>query len=72
MRYIREQSGDVERFVADRDLRFAPRLVRIACSQALALDFLPREIAAYRANNFRSLRSTSVFDHERAMATLGA
>ena len=46
--------------------------VRIACSQALALDFLPREIAAYRAKFPLVQFDVKVFDHERAMATLAA
>src|ERR1700716_866639 len=51
VRYIREQTGDVERMKSQiEDLKGLRRgTVRIACSQALALDFLPREIAAYRA-----------------------
>ena len=50
VRYIREQTGDVERMKSQiEDLKGLRRgTVRIACSQALALDFLPREIAAYR------------------------
>ena len=44
--------------------------VRIACSQALALEFLPREIAAYRAQlSARAFRGR-VLDHERAMTSL--
>ena len=46
--------------------------MRIACSQALALDFLPREIAAYRAKFPLVQFDVKVFDHERAMATLAA
>src|SRR5205085_7104609 len=46
--------------------------VRIACSQALALDFLPREIATYRAKFPLVAFDVKVFDHERAMATLAA
>ena len=44
VRYIREQSGDVERMKSQiEDLKGLRRgTVRIACSQALALDFLPR------------------------------
>ena len=51
VRYIREQSGDVERMKSQiEELKGLRRgTVRIACSQALALDFLPREIAAFRA-----------------------
>ncbi len=46
--------------------------VRMACSQALALDFLPREIAAYRAKFPLVQFDVKVFDHERAMASLAA
>src|SRR5215471_954809 len=49
--YLREHNGNVERMKSQiEDLKgFRRGTVRIACSQALALDFLPREIAAYRA-----------------------
>jgi DNA-binding transcriptional LysR family regulator len=46
--------------------------VRIACSQALALDFLPREIAAYRAKFPLVQFDVQVLDHERAMTALAA
>src|SRR5436309_2023771 len=74
VRYIREQSGDVERMKSQiEDLKGLRRgTVRIACSQALALEFLPREIAAYRAK-FPLVRfEVKVFDHEQAMAALAA
>jgi len=74
VRYIREQSGDVERMKSQiEDLKGLRRgTVRIACSQALALDFLPREIAAYRAKFPLVAFEVKVFDHERAMASLAA
>ena len=74
VRYIREQSGDVERMKSQiEDLKGLRRgTVRIACSQALALDFLPREIATYRAKFPLVQFDVKVFDHERAMATLAA
>ena len=74
VRYIREQTGDVERMKSQiEDLKGLRRgTVRIACSQALALDFLPREIAAYRAKFPLVQFDVKVFDHERAMATLAA
>ena len=74
VRYIREQSGDVERMKSQiEDLKGLRRgTVRIACSQALALDFLPREIAAYRAKFPLVQFDVKVFDHERAMASLAA
>jgi DNA-binding transcriptional LysR family regulator len=74
VRYIREQTGDVERMKSQiEDLKGLRRgTVRIACSQALALDFLPREIAAYRQQFPAVAFDVKVFDHERAMATLAA
>src|SRR5215217_8409857 len=74
VRYIREQAGDVERMRSQiEDLKGLRRgTVRIACSQALALDFLPREIAAYRARFPLVAFEVKVFDHERAMGALAA
>ena len=74
VRYIREQSGHVERMKSQiEDLKGMRRgTVRIACSQALALDFLPREIATYRAKFPLVAFDVKVFDHERAMAQLAA
>ncbi len=46
--------------------------VRIACSQALALDFLPRQIAAFRAKHPQVSFALKVVDHEWAMAALAA
>ena len=65
VRYIREQTGDVERMKSQiEDLKGLRRgTVRIACSQALALDFLPREIAAYRAKFPLVQFDVKVFDH---------
>jgi DNA-binding transcriptional LysR family regulator len=74
VRFIREQAGDVERLKAQiEDLKGMRRgTVRIACSQALALDFLPREIAAYRAKFPAVQFEVKVYDHENAMASLAA
>ena len=74
MHYIREQTGDVERMKSQiEDLKGLRRgTVRIACSQALALDFLPREIAAYRARFPLVAFDVKVLDHEQAMAALAA
>jgi DNA-binding transcriptional LysR family regulator len=74
VRYIREQTGDVERMKSQiEDLKGMRRgTVRIACSQALALDFLPREIAKYRTKFPLVQFEVKVFDHERAMASLAA
>ena len=46
--------------------------VRIACSQALVLDFLPREIAEFRARHPLVSFEVKVLDHERAMTALAA
>ena len=74
VRYIREQTGDVERMKSQiEDLKgFRRGTVRIACSQALALDFLPREIACYRTKFPLVQFDVQVLDHERAMAALAA
>src|SRR4029077_3574658 len=45
---------------------------RIACSQALALDFLPREIAEVRRRPQQVAFTVKVVDHELAMAALAA
>lgn len=74
VRYLREQAGDVERMKSQiEDLRGLKRgTVRIACSQALAYDFLPREIAAFRARYPYVTFAVRVADHDRAMAELEA
>jgi DNA-binding transcriptional LysR family regulator len=46
--------------------------VRIACSQALALDFLPREISEFRTRHPLVSFDVKVLDHEQAMAALAA
>ena len=46
--------------------------VRIACSQALALDFLPRQIAEFRKTHPLVSFDLQVVDHEWAMAALAA
>src|ERR1700716_645598 len=48
--YLRQQDGEVERMKSQiEDLKGMRRgTVRIACSQALALEFLPREIGEFR------------------------
>ena len=69
VRYIREQSSDVDLMKSQiEDLKGLRRgTVRIACSQALALDFLPREIADFRARFPLVHFDVRVLDHERAM-----
>src|ERR1700748_3225603 len=48
--YLRRQDGEVERMKSQiEDLKGLRRgTVRIACSQALALNFLPQAVAAFR------------------------
>jgi DNA-binding transcriptional LysR family regulator len=68
--YLREQSADVERMKSRiEDLKGLRRgTVRIACSPALALDFLPREIAAFRERHALVGVDVKVLDHEQAIA----
>jgi DNA-binding transcriptional LysR family regulator len=70
--YLREQQGNAERIKSQiEDLKGLRRgAVRIACSQALALEFLPREIAEFRRHYPKVSFDVKVFDHERAMAAL--
>jgi DNA-binding transcriptional LysR family regulator len=72
--YLREQSGEVERMKSQiEDLKGMRRgTVRIACSQALALEFLPREIALFRKRHPLVAFEVHVVDHEIAMAALAA
>ena len=72
--YLRQQSGDVERMKSQiEDLKGLRRgTVRIACSQALALDFLPREIAAFQQRHSQVAFAVKVADHEQAMVALAA
>lgn len=72
--YLREQDGGVERMKSQiEDLKGLRRgTVRIACSQALALDFLPRTIAEFRTRHPLVGFDVKVLDHERAMTALAA
>lgn len=72
--FLREHDGDVERMKSQiEDLRGLRRgTVRVACSQALALDFLPREIAAFRKQYSSVSFDVKVLDHEKAVAALAA
>jgi DNA-binding transcriptional LysR family regulator len=72
--YLREQDGDVERMKSQiEDLKGMRRgTVRIACSQALALDFLPREIGEFRKRHSLVSFDVKVLDHEQAMAALAS
>lgn len=70
--YLRQQSGDVERMKSQiEDLKGMRRgTVRIACSQALALEFLPREIGEFRKRHPSVAFDVKVLDHEQAMNAL--
>ncbi|HZP79047.1 MAG TPA: LysR family transcriptional regulator [Pseudolabrys sp.] len=72
--YLREQHGDLERMKAQiEELKGMRRgTVRIACSQALAIEFLPREIARFRARHPQVAFEAHVLDHEHAMRSLAA
>ncbi len=70
--YLRRQTGDAERMRSQiEDLKGLRRgTVRIACSQALAFDFLPRAIAEFRRIYPLVQFDVKVVDHEYAMAAL--
>jgi DNA-binding transcriptional LysR family regulator len=70
--YLRKQGGEAERMKSQiEDLKGLRRgTVRLACSQALALDFLPRAIAEFRKTHSKVEFDIKVVDHEYAMAAL--
>jgi DNA-binding transcriptional LysR family regulator len=70
--YLRRQNGEVERMKSQiEDLKGLRRgTIRIACSQALALEFLPRQIAEFRKSYPLVSFEVRVVDHELAMAAL--
>jgi DNA-binding transcriptional LysR family regulator len=72
--YLRSHNGEVERMKSQiEDLKGLRRgTVRIACSQALALDFLPRQIAEFRKTHPLVSFDLRVADHGWAMAALAA
>lgn len=72
--YLRRQAGDVERMKSQiEDLKGMRRgTVRIACSQALALEFLPREIGEFRKRHPLVTFDVRVYDHEKAMGALAS
>ena len=72
--YLRRQDGDVERMKSQiEDLKGMRRgTVRIACSQALALEFLPRKIGEFRKRHPLVSFDVKVLDHEQAMAALAS
>lgn len=74
VRYIREQLSEVDRMKSQiEDLKGLRRgTVRIACSQALAHEFLPRQIAQFRLKFPLVDFDVRVHDHEQAMRELAA
>jgi DNA-binding transcriptional LysR family regulator len=74
VRYLRGHGDEVERMRSQiEDLKGLRRgTVKIACSQALAPDFLPREIADFRRTHPQVSFNLKVVDHETAIAALAA
>jgi DNA-binding transcriptional LysR family regulator len=74
VRYARSQIADAERMKSQvedlRGLRRGP--VLIACSQALAHDFLASRIAAFGKQHPKVVYDLKVMDHERALSALSA
>lgn len=72
--YLRKQNGEAERMKSQiEDLKGLRRgTVRLACSQALALDFLPRAVAEFHKTHPKVEFNVKVVDHEYAMAALAA
>src|SRR5271169_3710189 len=72
--YLRQQDGEVERMKSQiEELKGLRRgTVRIACSQALALNFLPRQIGEFRKTHPLVSFDLKVADREWAMAALAA
>jgi DNA-binding transcriptional LysR family regulator len=72
--YLRGNNGEVERMKSQiEDLKGLRRgTVRIACSQALALDFLPQQIATFRKTHPLVSFDLKVVDHGWAMTALAA
>ncbi len=72
LRYARGQIAEAERLRSEIDalqgLRRGP--IRIACSQAVAYDFLPSRIARFRAGHPGLVFDVKVMDHDRALAAL--
>src|SRR5258708_8074546 len=74
VRYARSQIADAERMKSQvedlRGLRRGP--VQIACSQALAHDFLASRIAAFQEKHPKVVFDLKVMDHERPLPALAA
>jgi DNA-binding transcriptional LysR family regulator len=74
VRYARTQIAEVEQLRSQiEDLRGVRRgPVRLACSQAVAYDFLPTLIASFQADRPHVIFDLKVMDHDRALAALMA
>jgi DNA-binding transcriptional LysR family regulator len=74
LHYLRGQNGEVERMKSQiEDLKGLRRgTVKIACSQALAVNFLPQRIAEFRKTHPLVSFDLKVADREVAMAALAA
>ncbi|MDB5655540.1 MAG: LysR family transcriptional regulator [Tardiphaga sp.] len=74
VRYARSQIADAERMKSQvedlRGLRRGP--IQIACSQALALDFLAAQIGAFQQQHPKVVFDLKVMDHDRALTALAA
>jgi DNA-binding transcriptional LysR family regulator len=74
VRYARSQIADADRMKSQveelRGLRRGP--VLIACSQALALDFLASRVAGFQKQHPRVTFDLKVMDHDRALSALGS
>ena len=74
VRYARSQIADAERMKSQvedlRGLRRGP--IQIACSQALAFDFLASRIATFQRAHSKVVFDLKVMDHDRALAALAA
>ena len=74
VRYARSQIADAERMKSQvedlRGLRRGP--IQIACSQALAFDFLASQISAFQKAHPKVVFDCKVMDHDRALVALGA
>jgi DNA-binding transcriptional LysR family regulator len=74
VRYARSQIADAERMKSQvedlRGLRRGP--VLIACSQALAHDFLASRVAEFSKRHPKVMFDLKVMDHDRALAALAA
>jgi DNA-binding transcriptional LysR family regulator len=72
VQHAREELAEVVRLRSSiEDLRGLRRgTVRIACSQALAFDFIPKAMARFRKRYPLVTFAVTVLDHDRAMAAL--